>query len=106
MKRFVGILVAGGMLFTGVAFAGTAKSEKAKTQVLVCPVMGTKMASVKEAKGGKYPYKGKTYYFCCSQCLSKFKKDPGKYIKKAEQEAKKGPQKPSHEKEHEGHKGH
>lgn len=117
MRRLLGILVTGGMLLTGVAFAGTAKSEKAKAQGLVCPVMGTKMASVKEAKGGKYTYKGKTYYFCCSQCLPKFKKDPEKYIEKAEKETKiqklskkaekeAKAQKSSKEEKHEEHKGH
>jgi YHS domain-containing protein len=27
-------------------------------------------------------YKGKTYYFCCSNCPDMFKKNPDKYIKK------------------------
>ncbi len=32
-----------------------------------------------EAKA-KYDYNGKTYYFCCEECLDEFKKNPEKYI--------------------------
>jgi len=31
-----------------------------------------------------YKYKGKTYFFCSTECLEKFKKNPEKYIKKDE----------------------
>lgn len=31
-------------------------------------------------------YNGKTYGFCCNTCLSKFKKNPAKYIAKFEKE--------------------
>lgn len=27
----------------------------------------------------KYEYQGKTYYFCCGECLEEFKKNPSKY---------------------------
>ena len=27
-----------------------------------------------------YEYKGNTYYFCCQDCVDKFKADPDKYI--------------------------
>ena len=30
---------------------------------------------------GSYQYAGKEYYFCCSNCLEKFKADPEKYLK-------------------------
>ncbi|GAB4295832.1 MAG: hypothetical protein Kow0098_18520 [Ignavibacteriaceae bacterium] len=30
-------------------------------------------------------YEGKTYAFCCNNCLKKFNKDPEKYIKRYEQ---------------------
>jgi Cu+-exporting ATPase len=30
---------------------------------------------------GKSEYKGKTYYFCSTDCKKKFDKDPGKYVK-------------------------
>ncbi|HMK49825.1 MAG TPA: heavy metal translocating P-type ATPase [Thermodesulfovibrionales bacterium] len=29
----------------------------------------------------RFEYEGKTYYFCCSHCLEKFRKDPQKYTK-------------------------
>jgi YHS domain-containing protein len=33
-------------------------------------------------KAHKYTdYKGKRYYFCCGDCSSMFKKNPGKYAK-------------------------
>ena len=45
-----------------------------------CPVSGEDV-SVKDAKW-VYNYKGKKYYFCMKSCEDKFKKEPGKYIKK------------------------
>ncbi|MDD5686632.1 MAG: cupredoxin domain-containing protein [Elusimicrobia bacterium] len=44
----------------------------------VCPVMPNEKASEKNS----YIYKNKTYYFCCPDCLGKFKSDPEKYISK------------------------
>mgnify|MGYP001574184940 CR=1 FL=1 len=35
-----------------------------------------------------YEYQGKIYNFCCPSCIEDFKKDPEKYIKKAEEELK------------------
>lgn len=32
----------------------------------------------------KAEHEGKTYYFCCPGCDSKFKADPAKYLKKPE----------------------
>lgn len=52
-----------------------ATSDKAITE-LICPVTG------EEADPDvSYAYQGKTYYFCCKGCVTKFKKDPAKYIK-------------------------
>jgi len=42
-----------------------------------CPVLGTTMP---KSKMIAYDYKGKTYYFCCADCVAKFRKDPEKYI--------------------------
>ena len=64
----------------------TAAAAPAKAS-LVCPVTGDKIASVKDA-AGKSTYKGKTYYFCCSQCKPMFDKDPAKYVKSASAPAK------------------
>ena len=60
------------------------KAEHAKTTktALVCPVTGTKIASVK-ASAGHSTYKGKTYFFCCPDCKPKFDKDPAKTVKDA-----------------------
>lgn len=49
---------------------------------LVCPVTGTRIASVKAAVGHS-TYKGKTYYFCCPECKPKFDKNPSKYVANA-----------------------
>jgi YHS domain-containing protein len=32
-------------------------------------------------KSPKTEYKGKTYYFCCPDCVEKFNKEPEKYLK-------------------------
>lgn len=44
-----------------------------------CPVTGEKIVK-KYAK--QCNYKGKVYYFCTKSCVTKFKKNPGKFIKK------------------------
>ncbi len=43
----------------------------------ICPVMGTKFAP--SSKSPKLEYKGKTYFFCCRECVEKFNKNPEKY---------------------------
>ncbi len=52
----------------------------------ICPVTGEKIDKKTKAT---YEYKGKIYNFCCSACISEFKKDPEKFIKKIEEENKK-----------------
>lgn len=54
----------------------------AKKAALMCPVTGTKIASLKAAVGHS-AYKGKTYYFCCAGCKPRFDKNPGKYVANA-----------------------
>ncbi len=51
----------------------------AEDEVVVCPVMGTKMKKSKAY--AKMEYKGKTYYLCCQHCVDEFKKNPEKYVK-------------------------
>ena len=56
---------------------------------MFCPVSGD------EAKTKfSYEHNGKTYYFCCPDCIKDFKKDPEKWIaamKKGEMEKGSGP---------------
>jgi len=35
-----------------------------------------------------YAYEGKTYAFCCNNCLKKFKKDPAKYTSRLSEDGK------------------
>ncbi|OPZ85649.1 MAG: YHS domain protein [bacterium ADurb.Bin429] len=42
-----------------------------------CPVLGTVM---KKRDMTPVKHLGKTYYMCCSPCISKFNADPEKYI--------------------------
>ncbi|OGS35396.1 MAG: hypothetical protein A2474_03725 [Elusimicrobia bacterium RIFOXYC2_FULL_34_12] len=44
-----------------------------------CPVMGDKVIVGKDTKAVKY--KEKIFYFCCPECISKFKSEPEKYSK-------------------------
>ena len=46
------------------------------------PVCG--MVVKEETAKAKYEYNGKTYYFCSTECLSEFKKDPEKYLNSTE----------------------
>jgi YHS domain-containing protein len=47
----------------------------------VCPVMGMEVNRDINAD-----YKGKLVYFCCQECVTKFNKDPEKYVKKLEEQ--------------------
>lgn len=44
-----------------------------------CPVSGEPIMGNSKIT---YEYKGKTYRFCCPECIEEFKKDPEKYINK------------------------
>ena len=79
MLRFV-ITTSAVFALAGATFA--APVAKAKPAKLVCPVTGETIASVKAAVGSSV-YKGKTYYFCCSDCKPAFDKNPAKYVKTA-----------------------
>ena len=74
-------------IFGGAALAHPGHDHKngkshGKQAALVCPVTGTKIASVKTAVGHS-TYKGKTYYFCCPDCKPKFDKNPAQTLKNA-----------------------
>jgi len=52
----------------------------------VCPVSSNKVGEMGPAI--KYTYNGKVYNLCCPMCIKDFKKNPEKYSKIAEDEAK------------------
>ena len=68
MKKIISMLAFIMMLLTSFAFANEGAG--------VCPISGDKVNPK-----ASYEYKGKTYQFCCMQCIDKFKKNPEKYIK-------------------------
>lgn len=49
------------------------------------PVCG--MTVQPSSAAGSHSYQGKTYYFCATSCLAKFKKDPAYYLLPSEQRA-------------------
>ncbi|HOJ86394.1 MAG TPA: YHS domain-containing protein, partial [Elusimicrobiales bacterium] len=53
--------------------------------LFICPVSLEKRQITKDTP--KLNYKDKTYYFCCLNCLEKFKKEPDKYIKETKENA-------------------
>ena len=48
----------------------------AKAPPALCPVSGEEVDP-----DVTYVHEGKTYTFCCKRCVSKFKKEPAKYLK-------------------------
>lgn len=68
------------------------KAEVVNVGNTICPVSGEKIGSMGEAY--KVTHNGKEYNLCCEMCVKDFKKNPEKYSKIAEAEAKKT---------HEGH---
>jgi len=71
-------------LISIAALAAPGHPAKASSRkvALVCPVSGTKIASVAKAYAHE-TYQGKTYYFCCPECKPAFDKNPGKVIANA-----------------------
>jgi len=49
-------------------------------EMVTCPVSGEKIAKSKAA--ASMEYEGKTYYFCCAGCKTKFVENPEKYVKR------------------------
>lgn len=58
----------------------TAKKPAAKTAAVTCVVSGKVIKDT--AKALKHVHNKKTYYFCCTECLNKFKATPTAYINK------------------------
>jgi len=61
---------------------GTPKASSTGKVVATDPTCGMKLDPNKQPPGGKYTYKGVTYYFCSKECKAKFQKNPEKYLKK------------------------
>jgi YHS domain-containing protein len=78
-KLLFAILV---VIITGVFIAGNvrvstaAQNEKAVKAQTTCPVLGGEID-----KKIYIDFKGERIYFCCSQCIDDFKKNPEKYLK-------------------------
>ena len=71
---------------TGATKAATPKEEKtavAASSSLHCAITDEAITSVKDAAGSDV-VNGKTYYFCCPGCVTKFKADPAKYAAEAD----------------------
>lgn len=62
------------------------QDDKATTEKDVCPVSGEEISKETNIT---YDYKGKTYRFCCPDCVAEFKKKPEKYIQKIKERDKK-----------------
>jgi YHS domain-containing protein len=82
MKKLImvilGLVLALCLAVTG--FAADSPAPKGQPQT-VCPVLGDKID-----KNIYADYQGKRVYFCCAGCVEPFKKDPGKYLKKMEEQ--------------------
>lgn len=87
MKQFIIALICM-FAFTSISFAQNDKTKKESTTKttktlkkadakLICPVTGETAK-----KSVSYKYKGKNYYFCCKECITKFEANPTKYLDK------------------------
>ena len=68
------------LVFAFLMTPALAAADNCQTQKK-CPVMGGKIN-----KDVYADYEGKRVYFCCEACISTFKSDPAKYVKKLEGE--------------------
>ena len=82
MKTLILTLAALAALTTAASAAPAKPAPTAPKTALICPVTGTKIASAAQAFNHE-TYKGKTYYFCCSECKPAFDKNPAKVIASA-----------------------
>ena len=83
-KKALNMAVTGLILFGGGLYAQETQkvvtvTQPAKKPQTVCPVLGGAIDKTVYAD-----YQGKRVYFCCAGCIDVFKKDPAKYLKKAE----------------------
>jgi YHS domain-containing protein len=82
--KTLGVAVTFILLVCAYTFAGDAKMKTMSQQI--CPVMTFGDIGCSVTKHDIYTdYNDKRIYFCSKGCLEKFKKDPEKYLKKAEE---------------------
>lgn len=85
----LGLVVATFLVGTPVSGA-EAKKEKAKPYPLkTCIVSDEKLDGDSGMKPHTFVYKGQEIKLCCKGCLKDFNKDPQKYLKKLDEQAKK-----------------
>ena len=77
----VGLALAALLIVPSGALAAStsAKTTPEPKVVMICPVTGDKVASIKDSAGHS-TYQGVTYYFCCPGCKPQFDKNPSKYV--------------------------
>ena len=76
MTRYSKILVMFLMVSFVLVFTGISQLQAAEK--VNCAVTGKEIN--KEDAAGSMEYKGKTYYFCCAGCETKFKENPEQYV--------------------------
>ena len=82
--KTLGVAVVFILLVCTYTFAEDAETKTMSQQI--CPVMTFGEIGCSVTKHDIYTdYHGKRIYFCSKECLEKFKKDPDKYLKKAEE---------------------
>jgi YHS domain-containing protein len=82
--KTLGVAVAFILLVCFYTFAENAETKTMSQQI--CPVMTFGEIGCSVTKHDIYTdYDGKRIYFCSKGCREKFKKDPDKYLKKADE---------------------
>ena len=94
MKKILAISLGINLLVVGLSFAQQNPPTGTTTHLIqvankICPVSGDKVAGSKMGdKPVNIEYNGKLYHLCCPMCIKDFKKNPEKYSKIAEDNAK------------------
>ena len=63
------------LIICGLITPAFAADTPAASMNAFCPV-----SADKASRKVSYEYQGKKYYFCCRDCVKKFKKNPEKYL--------------------------
>jgi YHS domain-containing protein len=79
MKMLTTVIVLLGFVY--LIFGDGSFSVAAQPNQTQCPVMGSTVN-----KKIYTDYAGKRIYFCCPPCISEFKRDPEKYMKKMKEQ--------------------